>query len=695
MRYGHFKLFVSSSLRLPCPGASAVGAVGGLQGVAAAAAEAAVDDDDGPLVRGERPDEGGEPADHGPAQEEIEQEHAQEAAFVVGDEGGQEIEQRQGGEGQHRGRSLSRVYAGAGEVFTDNLKFLFSRSSGLRRGSPGGASKPQPGAKTGVAERRSVVKGRGRHRACRPPGPWGPLASAALTNLDAPCKTDRSVQLSQDCDNFSPLTRNTGQTRRASRGWVKNSRAKRLEAALRWLSAGGLTDAVGQILLDGRVAGGRALRPGAVGAGAGAEQNALSSAPQNRTFQFDLLGRMTSETNPESGVTRYSWDSNCGTTYPGDLVTRFDANGNAVCYQYDALHRVTQIAKQSGPDAGLIRTLIYDTDHNSPPPGAAPANIAGRLVEAATGGAAPATDRWFSYDSMGRTAGTWEQTPHSGGWYNTAATYYLNGAINQLDPGSSGPPNVPTVTYGLDSVGRISTATGSWGPPLASAVAYRPGGTVAGVTFGSGDSDSYQYDPNTGRVTNYTFDVGGQSNSGTLTWNPDGTLGELALTDNIPGTGTTQNCAYEHDDLGRIAGVTCTQGQTTVWQQTFTLDPFGNVAKSGNQSFGASYVAANGGNTNRIVSNVDFAPNYDADGNLLDDPITGAANGFDVTGDAVVFQGATVVYDALGRAVEFTSAGATQEYLYGPGGGKLAVMNGAALDYALVPLPGGGDAEYT
>src|SRR6185437_15280795 len=177
MRYGHFKLFVSSSLRLPCPGASAVGAVGGLQGVAAAAAEAAVDDDDGPLVRGERPDEGGEPADHGPAQEEIEQEHAQEAAFVVGDEGGQEIEQRQGGEGQHRGRSLSRVYAGAGEVFTDNLKFLFSRSSGLRRGSPGGASKPQPGAKTGSRKGVRLSKGAGVT------GPVGPRAPGGRSLL--------------------------------------------------------------------------------------------------------------------------------------------------------------------------------------------------------------------------------------------------------------------------------------------------------------------------------------------------------------------------------------------------------------------------------------------------------------------------------------------------------------------------------
>ena len=38
--------------------------------------------------------------------------------------------------------------------------------------------------------------------------------------------------------------------------------------------------------------------------------------------------------------------------------------------------------------------------------------------------------------------------------------------------------------------------------------------------------------------------------------------------------------------------------------------------------------------------------------------------------------------------------GTTHEYLYGPGGAKLAVMSGQSLEYALIPLPGGGDAEY-
>jgi RHS repeat-associated protein len=54
----------------------------------------------------------------------------------------------------------------------------------------------------------------------------------------------------------------------------------------------------------------------------------------------------------------------------------------------------------------------------------------------------------------------------------------------------------------------------------------------------------------------------------------------------------------------------------------------------------------------------------------------------------------TLVYDALGRRVEQTKSGSTTEILYGPSGGKLALMSGTALSKAFVPLPGGGAAVY-
>jgi len=82
----------------------------------------------------------------------------------------------------------------------------------------------------------------------------------------------------------------------------------------------------------------------------GVNQSAQSTKPQGRSFTYDELGRTTSESNPESGTTTYTYDSATGCTSPfnGDLVKRVDAKGNTTCYQYDAMHRVTGIT-YSGP----------------------------------------------------------------------------------------------------------------------------------------------------------------------------------------------------------------------------------------------------------------------------------------------------------------------------------------------------------
>jgi hypothetical protein len=62
-----------------------------------------------------------------------------------------------------------------------------------------------------------------------------------------------------------------------------------------------------------------------------------------------------------------------------------------------------------------------------------------------------------------------------------------------------------------------------------------PLGALTGITFGStvsgNDSDSFTYDPNTGRAGSYTFSVNTKTDVGTLTWNANGTLGKLVIAD--------------------------------------------------------------------------------------------------------------------------------------------------------------------
>ncbi len=214
------------------------------------------------------------------------------------------------------------------------------------------------------------------------------------------------------------------------------------------------------------------------------------------------------------------------------------------------------------------------------------------------------------------------------------------------------------------------------------------------VTLGTGDSDVYTFDANTGRLNGFVFTVGSTPKTlmGTPGWNANGTLGSLGIVDQF-NPSNTQNCTYVYDDLARVNSVNCTQQSTTIWNQSFTLDPFGNISKSGSSSFAATYVA-NGATNNQeqMVSNC--APAYDANGNLTKDCtfITPATYAWDADGNAISLNGVGITSDALDREVEISSGSTYTQVLYSPIG-KLGLMNGQNTNTVRIPLPGGSAAE--
>jgi RHS repeat-associated protein len=86
---------------------------------------------------------------------------------------------------------------------------------------------------------------------------------------------------------------------------------------------------------------------------------------------------------------------------------------------------------------------------------------------------------------------------------------------------------------------------------------------------------------------------------------------------------------------------------------------------------------------------------YDANGNVTGD---GAHNyTWDAEGRVTQVTGGTswtMAYDALGRRVEQIGS-AAKEFLYGPDGRILALMNGPGVSKAFAPLPAGATAVYT
>src|SRR5437667_5792314 len=82
------------------------------------------------------------------------------------------------------------------------------------------------------------------------------------------------------------------------------------------------------------------------------------------------------------------------------------------------------------------------------------------------------------------------------------------------------------------------------------------------VSLGLGDSANYLYYSTTGLMQKYTFTVGSPAKSmtGTLNWNANGTLRQLAINDGL-NSGGTHTCNYGtstvpgYDELGRLLKV--------------------------------------------------------------------------------------------------------------------------------------------
>jgi RHS repeat-associated protein len=429
----------------------------------------------------------------------------------------------------------------------------------------------------------------------------------------------------------------------------------------------------------------------------GVTQNAQGTA-QTRSYSYDALSRLTAETNPESGTKTYVYDSDstmCGNgayTSQGNLVRTTDAVGNCVAQFYDLFHRVTDVGSP-----GACKRFRYDNTNGvlgSKPSGVVVNNVLGRLVEAETDTCAwpitqssIITDEWFSHTARGEVSDLYEWTLHSGGYYHVSESYFANGVPSQMSSNISG---LPTFTYGVDGEGRPNSTSASAGQNPVSSALYNVSGQPYQVNLGSGDSDAFGYDSNTGRMSQYQFNVNGQALVGTLTWNANSTLQKLVISDPF-NSADSQTCNYAHDDLVRLASANC----GAIWGQTFGYDAFGNLTKSVIPgSAGYSFQPTYSSSTNRISSLPGFTPTYDANGNVLND--SSHSYSWDAFGRPLTIGSIGLTYDALGRQVEQNQSGTYRSVVYTPTGEKLAVTLGqGTVQWGYIPLVGGGTAVYT
>jgi RHS repeat-associated protein len=419
----------------------------------------------------------------------------------------------------------------------------------------------------------------------------------------------------------------------------------------------------------------------------GISKTAVTQGVQTRNYTYDGLGRLTSEMNPESGTTTYTYDNDssggCPGTYNGDLVKRVDNAGNKTCYAYDGLHRELS-ATYTGPNATTNRYFVYDAVSVN---GQSMANAKGQLAEAYTATCqtcSKVTDEGFGYTVRGELSDFYESTLHSGGYYHIPMTYWANGLVESFGPfltedqmgfipdGEGRPYSLYDFPH-QDTSTLNSTSYSAGGLPTTLVTSCINGNTCYPI--------SYQYDPNTLRMTQYGAALNNGTISGTLTWNPNGSVQQLVIADPF-NSADAQTCTYSADDLGRIASTSC--GST--WAQTFSYDAYGNVSKSGSVSWLPGYNAS----TNQYALG---GTSYDANGNVLKDSFniyTWDAEGKQLSTAYNNGGGQTwaFTYDAFGHMVELSVNGAYEYSYIDIGKYKLSAI-GQTAAYSEVPLPGG------
>jgi len=234
--------------------------------------------------------------------------------------------------------------------------------------------------------------------------------------------------------------------------------------------------------------------------------------------------------------------------------------------------------------------------------------------------------------------------------------------------------------------------------------------TAAGLptTLGmpGGASETFSYDPGSNRMTQWlsSSSSSGKSQTGALTWNANGTLRQLQITDTY-NSANTQTCTYNYDDLGRVGtnnwsvdnGVTCKDNsQNTTLHQKIEYDGYHNLyLKSGTVSFTPTYDYTN--RNNHILSVGGQTITYDGMGNMTLDSFANTFS-YDAEGRPVsINQGGSlnqIAYDALGRAAYWTANATTTQIIYDASGNKFAFMNGQSLINYFVPLTAGLQAVY-
>lgn len=295
---------------------------------------------------------------------------------------------------------------------------------------------------------------------------------------------------------------------------------------------------------------------------AGQISGMTDAAGNTWSYTYDLRGRQTSATDPDTGTTTRTYDS------ASRVSTSTDAKGQVLTSTYDLLGRKTGLYQGTATPATQLAAWTFDTVMKGRPASST------RYVGGNNGGGQAYTTTVTGYDNGYRPTGTTLTIPgteaglDSGTYtYATTTTYDQitgNPKLTTL-PATGGLPQ-DRVAFSYNDYGQMFSYAGAttydvqseydaYGRPLRSTV--NPWGSQVVAT-----SD---YDQATGRVRGQFLDKQtstlGAVQQTNYTYNPAGSITSITdIPDNNP-SATDRQC-FTYDYLGRL---------TTAWTDTGSI----------------------------------------------------------------------------------------------------------------------------
>jgi len=433
-----------------------------------------------------------------------------------------------------------------------------------------------------------------------------------------------------------------------------------------------------------------------------AGQQATVTGPDKSawSFTYDLLGRRTRQSDPDTGTTKHGYDD------AGDLVSTTDARGVTLNYTYDLLGRkLTATDNSTGFE---FASWLWDTVQ------AGQLTSSTRYVPGVSGGYTVATS---GYTSLGKPTDTTITLPSSEAplptSYTTKYSYSVNdqALTSQTDPRIAGLAG-ETITYGHDSLGNPTTTSGI--NTYVGGIVYTSYGEPGRITLGDSTNPAwltYTYDGQTRRLTGLEADrsqsPGPAVDNTSYTYDPSGNPTSVSDQQSETGSTVTDTQCYSYDALDRLtqawtdtAGVspagiggtggcktttpsaaTLASGPAAYWQ-SYGYDPAGDRASETSHAVNGATsdtntTYTNGGTPAASCSNANAGPHtltqaavsgpggttttsfcYDTAGNMTSRVAAGAA-------------GQTLTWDDEGNLASVTQGSSTSRNLYDAAGNLL------------------------